>query len=156
MVIIIALAVLFFIFFFLHKHTGPAHLAMIAGLSVYELFGLGLVQWLHGLEFLQAAPENLLKSTVYLALIVAFPIILYLRSGRGGFGGIFRFVEALLFAVVMVSLISEPLAYFFPFDSLATQISGFIQNIKGPIVVVGIIGAYVDLLFASPMRRRRR
>ncbi len=156
MVIIIALAVLVFIFFFLRKHTGPAHLAMIAGLSVFELFGLGLVQWLHGLDFLRAAPESLLKNSVYLALIVAFPIILYLRSGRGGFGGIFRFIEALIFAAVMVSLISEPLAYFFPFDSLATQISNFIQTIKGPIVAVGVIAAYVDLLFASPMRRRRR
>lgn len=155
MVIIVALAALFLIFFVLRKHTGPAHLAMIAGLSVYQMFGEGLAHWMHD-SFLSALPEELLKNSVYLALIVVFPLILYLRSGRGGLSGILRIIESLIFAAVMVSLISEPLAYFFPFDSLAAQISSFIKNIEGTIVVIGIITAYFDLLFSSPMRRRRR
>ena len=155
MVIIVALAVFFLIFFVLHKHTGPAHLAMIAGLSVYQMFGEGLATWLHD-SFFTMAPDELIKNSVYLALIVLFPIILYLRSGHGGLGGIFHFVEALIFAAVLVALISEPLAYFFSFDSLASQISAFIKDIEGTIVVVGIISAYFDLLLASPMRGRRR
>ena len=154
MVIIIALAVLFFIFFFLRKHTGPAHLAMIAGLSVYQMFGEGLANWIQSL--ITAAPMQVIQHSVYLSLIVVFPLILYLRSGQGGLGGIFRFAETLIFAAVMVSLISEPLAYFFQFDNLATQVSSFIQSIKGTIVVVGVVAAYFDLLFATPLRSRYR
>lgn len=154
MVIIVALAILFFIFFILRRHSGPAHLAMIAGLSVYEMFGEGLAKWLS--DMWTAVPDTILKYSVYLALIVVFPLLLYLRSGHGGLRGILHVIEALIFAAVMVSLISEPLAYFFQFDNLSTQISAFIKNIEGTIVVIGIVSAYFDLLFASPLRSRRR
>lgn len=144
MVIIATLIILFLIFFFFKRHSGPAHLAMIAGLSVYEMFGVQFSSWLHKL-FTQV-PIELTQTIVYLALIVAFPILLYIRSGRGGLTGIFRILEAALFACIMTALLSATLAKYLPFDTLSAQISSFISSIEGPIVLVGVISAYLDIM----------
>lgn len=144
MVIIALLVVLFLIFFFVRHHTGPAHLAMIAGLSVYEMFGTQFAEWIH--KLIGGAPIDLIQTCVYVALVLAFPILLYLRSSRGGMFGILRVAEAALFAVLMTSLLSATVAKYVTFDTLATQVSGFISSIEGPIVLVGVISAYLDIV----------
>lgn len=144
MVIIAALVLLFALFFVLRKNIGPAHLAMLAGLSVFEMFGTQMA------EFISRAANNFsldfVKNVIYLVLVAAFPLLLYVRSGRGGLFGLLRIVEAALFAVIMTSLIASSLQFFLPFDGLSTQILSYIENVKGPIVMVGIAAAYVDIL----------
>ncbi len=144
MIIFINLVALFVLFFFVRHHTGPAHLAMIAGLSVYELFGVQFSEWIH--SFATGMPLDLIKTIVYVALILVFPLILYLRSSRGGMSGILRIVEAALFSALLTSLLSATLAKYISFDGLATQISSFISSIGGTIVLVGIASAYFDIL----------
>jgi hypothetical protein len=144
MVIIVALAVFILLFFFVRKHIGPAHLAMIAGVAVYEAFGRGLAEWV--LKLFEGAPLELIEMMVYVVLVAVFPIILYLRTERGGLSGILRVAEAVIFSMILVSLISGPLAYFFPFDSLALESSEFIKGIYGPIVAAGVATAYLDIL----------
>lgn len=145
MVIIATLVILFLIFFLLKHHAGPAHLAMIAGLSVYNMFGVQFADWLH--QNIQNVPPDLIKTILYLALITVFPLLMYLRSRRGGLGGILRIAEAAIFAVIMTALLAAPLAKYLPFDTLSGQIATFIANIEGPLVLVGIISAYIDILF---------
>ncbi|MBQ3309502.1 hypothetical protein IJG78_02395 [Candidatus Saccharibacteria bacterium] len=144
MVIIATLIVLFLIFFFVRHHSGPAHLAMIAGLSVYTMFGGNFTEWIHRL-FTQV-PVEIIDSGVYVALVALFPILLYVRSSCGGMFGILRVAEAALFSVLMTSLLSATIAKYVTFDSLATQISTFITSIEGSIVLVGIISAYIDIM----------
>lgn len=144
MIILITLVALFVLFFFVRHHTGPAHLAMIAGLSVYELFGVQFSEWIH--SFATGMPLDLIKTIVYVALILVFPLILYLRSSRGGMSGILRIAEAALFSALLTSLLSATLAKYISFDGLATQISSFISSIEGTIVLVGIASAYFDIL----------
>ena len=144
MIILITLVALFVLFFFVRHHTGPAHLAMIAGLSVYELFGVQFSEWIH--SFATGMPLDLIKTIVYVALILVFPLILYLRSSRGGMSGILRISEAALFSALLTSLLSATLAKYISFDGLATQISSFISSIEGTIVLVGIASAYFDIL----------
>lgn len=144
MIILITLVALFVLFFFVRHHTGPAHLAMIAGLSVYELFGVQFSEWIH--SFATGMPLDLIKAIVYVALILVFPLILYLRSSRGGMSGILRIAEAALFSALLTSLLSATLAKYISFDGLATQISSFISSIEGTIVLVGIASAYFDIL----------
>lgn len=145
MVIIAVLITLFLIFFFLKRHSGPAHLAMIAGLSVYGMFGVQFSEWLHKL-FAQI-PLDLAQTIVYLALILVFPLLMYFRSHRGGLFGILRIAEAAIFACIMTALLSATIAKYLPFDTLATKISGFISSIEGPLVLVGVISAYIDIMF---------
>lgn len=144
MVIIITLVALFVLFFFIRHHTGPAHLAVLAGLSVYEMFGVQFAEWLHKLA--SGITLDLAQTCIYVALILVFPLLLYLRSSRGGVFGILRIIEAALFSIILTSLLSATLAKFFPFDSLATQISSFISSIEGTVVLVGIIAAYLDIM----------
>lgn len=144
MTIIIALVAFTLIFFVIRKHLGPAHLAMLAGLSVYEMFGVDCTNWLS--SQLNTSTE-LMGHALYLVLVAVFPLILYLHSARGGLHGILRIAESVMMAILLTALISEPLAYFFPFDDLAHQISDFVISIEGPILVAGIVTAYLDILF---------
>ncbi|MBR5621311.1 hypothetical protein IKW75_02415 [Candidatus Saccharibacteria bacterium] len=144
MVIIAVLVGLFALFFFIRHHAGPAHLAMIAGLSVYEMFGVQFTEWLH--KAASGIPLDLVQVIVYLALIFVFPMLLYLRSHRGGLFGILRIAEAAVFACIMTVLLSATIAKYLPFDALSGQISGFISSVEGPLVLVGVIGAYLDIM----------
>ncbi|MBQ3469368.1 hypothetical protein IJH16_00100 [Candidatus Saccharibacteria bacterium] len=144
MVIIATLIILFLIFFFVRHHTGPAHLAMIAGLSVYQMFGTNFSDWLH--KLFDQIPLDIIQTGVYIALILLFPLLLYFRSSRGGMFGILRIAEAALFSVLLTSLLSATIAKYITFDGLATQISSFISSIEGSVVLVGIIAAYLDIM----------
>ncbi len=144
MVIIAVLVGLFLLFFFVRHHTGPAHLAMIAGLSVYEMFGVQFTEWLH--QTVGQVPLDLSQSIIYLLLILIFPLLLYIRSHRGGLHGILRIIEAALFSCILTALLSATIAKYLPFDTISTNISQFISSIEGPLVLVGVISAYLDLL----------
>lgn len=144
MVIIITLIVLFIILFFIRHHTGPAHLAMIAGLSVYEMFGANFADWIH--KLLDSVPLEYIQSGVYVALILIFPLVMYIHSSKGGLYGALRVIEAAVFATLLTALLSSTLSQYLPFDTLAVQISTFISSIEGPLVLVGVLSAYLDIM----------
>ena len=144
MVILITLAALFALFYFTHKHSGPAHLAVIAGLAVYESFGNQFTEFAQ--RFADNVAPDLVQTGVYVALVAIFPLLLYIRSGHGGLGGIVHFAEAAIFAAVLTSLLAPVLSQFFSFDAIAVNLTNTISAYEGPIVLVGIIAAYVDIL----------
>ncbi len=146
MIIIGALVVFFILFFVLKKHVGPAHLAMIAGISVYDSFGKNLVDG--AAHLLKSAPRGLLEVIVFLVLVLGLPLLLYIRSGRGGLFGILRIIEAAVFSALLVSICSWCISYFIPLDSLSTDILNVInsEQVMGIIVVTGIAFAYFDIL----------
>lgn len=145
MVIIIAFGLLFALFFLIRKHIGPAHLATIAGLSVYEMFGRDFVSFLE--RNIQGSSAELIDSLVYLALILVFPMILYLHSARGGLFGVLRIAEAAVFAALLTSMVAGVLVKIFSFDQIANDFLGFINQVKGPILMGGILAAYLDIIF---------
>lgn len=147
MIVVILLAVLFAIFFLVRKHTGPATLAMIAGLSVYQTFGaqfLEMIQKVAG----DKVPESYIQAGLCIAFVVLFPILLYFRSRHGGLFGILRFLEAAVLSAIMTLLVAPVLTNFdfLSFDTLSHQIVDFIKNYEGVIVLAGIITAYFDIL----------
>ena len=144
MIIIAALVVFFIIFYVLKKHVGPAHLAVIAGMCVYDSFGHNLVDG--AAKVIHSAPRSLLEVIIFLTFVLILPFILYLRSGRGGLFGILRIIEAATFSALLVSICSWCISYLIPLDSLSTSILSGINAIKGIIVVAGIAFAYFDIL----------
>lgn len=144
MIIIAALVLLFAVFFFLKKHVGPAHLAVIAGISVYESFGKNIVDGIH--QLIKNAPTNVIEVIVFLILVLGLPMLLYLRSGRGGIFGILRIIEAAIFSALLVSLCAWCLTSFISLDGLSNNILSFIESYKGIIMVSGIAFAYFDIL----------
>lgn len=139
------LVVLFALFLFVKKHAGPALLAIIAGLSVYALFGPWFVETI--VHFFPNASAVITEQALYFALVAVFPLLLYFRSGRGGMGGLLRLIQAAVFAIILTALMSDLLASFFAFDVIARDIANFIADIQGIVVLVGVIFAYVDILF---------
>jgi hypothetical protein len=144
MIVICAFVIFFALFFLVRKHAGPAHLAMIAGLSVNTLFGPQLLDLVA--HFFPEAHLATVAQAVYLTLILFFPLLLYLRSARGGLSGLLRLIESAIFAALLTALISDSLAQFFEFDVIARQIADFIKSIEGYIVLAGIVSAYLDIL----------
>ena len=145
MVIIAVLVALSLLFFALHRHSGPAHLAMISGLTVYSMFGSGFVQWL--CQIFTWLDQNLANTLFYIAVIAIFPLVIYLRSSRGGMHGLLRIAESVLFALLMTALLIPSLEYFVPFDGFSTQVAVAIQNAEGALIAIGVAAAYIDILF---------
>lgn len=145
MAIAIFLGLLFGLFFFVRKHIGPSHLAAIAGLSVYEMFGKDVIRILS--ELITNAPVDYLQAGTYIALVLVFPLALYLHSARGGLFGLLRIAEAGIFAALLTSLCAGVLATIFPFDQLSHDILEFINSIRGTIIAIGILAAYLDIIF---------
>jgi hypothetical protein len=144
MVIIVTLALLLLAFFFLRKSSSAALLAMIAGLAVFEMFGLDLANQIQ-IWF----PEWdlwIIEKVIYFALILVFPMILYARSGRGGLHGILRLAHTAVIALFLTALLAQPLSEIFAFDDLSRDVATWIGSIQGIVVIVGLIGAYLDIL----------
>ena len=144
MILIAILVALFLVFFFIRHHFGPALLAMIAGLSVYEMFGVNFADWIH--KLLTQVPLEVIQSGVFIALILIFPLILYIHSSKGGLFGILRIAEATVFAALLTAFLSTTISKYISFDTIAVQISNFIMSIKGPLALVGILASYFDIL----------
>ncbi|MBR3135067.1 hypothetical protein IKG54_00675 [Candidatus Saccharibacteria bacterium] len=147
MIIAILLVALFALFFLVRKHTGPATLAMLAGVSVYQTFGgqfLDMAKKVAG----DHLPESYLQAGICILFVMVFPIILYFRSRHGGLFGILRIAEAAILSAIMTLLVAPVLTNFdfLSFDSLSHQIVDYIKNYEGIIVLVGIITAYFDIL----------
>lgn len=145
MIIIACLVVLFILFFVLKRHIGPAHLAVIAGVTVYDTFGTDMVSGLNNM--IKDVPKSLLEVIIFLILVVGLPLLLYFRSSRGGLFGILRIIEAALFSALLVSLCAWCVNYFAPFDTIGKNIVDFIAKYKGIIMLAGVLAAYFDILF---------
>ncbi|MDR3297962.1 MAG: hypothetical protein LBT19_01110 [Candidatus Nomurabacteria bacterium] len=145
MILAVCLALLALVFFVVRKNVGPALLAVIAGVAVYQMFGVALAgqinTWITGWDLWW------IEKILYFLLVLVFPLLLYLRSPRGGRGGILRVVEAGVFAVLLTALLARPLSEIVGFDSLAVDISNWIAGVEGYVVMAGIAFAYLDILF---------
>lgn len=147
MAIIVALACFTLLFWLMHRRTGSAFLATIAGVTIYQSFGQDFINFFTHL--IPQAPQDVIQNGVYLALVVGFPIILYINSSNGGLFGILRLAESVIFAALIVSLISPQLTYIFSFDQLSHDINNFIGNFRNTAILVGAILAYVEILLTK-------
>ncbi|MBQ9020001.1 hypothetical protein IJ096_01625 [Candidatus Saccharibacteria bacterium] len=147
MVIGALLVVLFALFFLIRKHTGPATLAAVAGMSVYQAFGgqfLDMIKRVAG----EGVPEAYVQGGLCIAFVIVFPIILYLRSYSGGLFGILRFLEAGVLAAGMTLMVAPVITGFdfMGFDGVSRQVVEAIKNYEWVIMLVAIVSAYFDIL----------
>lgn len=145
MVIIAILIALFLLFFFVRHHIGPALLAMIAGVSVYEMFGQEFVKWAHSI--LTQVPVDIIGASIYAIMIFVLPLLLYFRSARGGIFGVLRIIQAGVIAVLLAMLLLPIVTKFCTFDTVSSGLAKTIEPARGIIVLVGAGFAYFDILF---------
>ena len=145
MILAVVLAALLLSFLLVRHNVGIPFLAMIAGVAVYDSFGEGFAtainQWVPSISVVMA------QEILYALFVAVFPLLLYFRAGKGGLFGVMRIIESVIFALMLTILVADTLSSFFYFDTLAQQITSWIDGIRGVIMVVGIIFSYVDVFF---------
>lgn len=139
------LAVLVVAFVLIRHHVGIPFIAMIAGVAVYEAFGETFAGWIS--QWIPAIDFWWSSRIIYILFVAIAPLILYLRTGKSGLFGIMRIIESIVFALLLVVLIAGPVSDFVAFDALAHEITGWISGVRTPLMIIGVIMAYVDIFF---------
>jgi hypothetical protein len=153
-----ALALVLFAGAFISKRRfGLLGLALTAGatLSTIWSYDAGLVVSSTGL-----VPEGVITQAVTQSLVVLLPAILLLFHGYTYKNVVGRIIGAVLFAVLALAFLVEPIGYALPLEGIGADVYGFLKNYKEVIISIGVILAIADLFFTKPAavaeRRRRR
>ena len=153
-----ALALVLFAGAFISKRRfGLLGLALTAGatLSTIWSYDAGLVVSSTGL-----VPEGVITQAVTQSLVVLLPAILLLFHGYTYKNVVGRIMGSVLFAVLALAFLVEPIGYALPLEGIGADVYGFLKNYKEVIISIGVILAIADLFFTKPAavaeRSRRR
>lgn len=142
----VALA-LFFGAFISKRRFGLLGLALTAGatLSTIWSYNAGLVVAATGV-----VPDGVITQAIAQSLVVLLPAILLLFHGYSYKGVVGRIVGALLFTVLALVFLVEPLSYALPLDGTGGLVYSTIRQYKDIIISAGVIVAVIDLFFTKP------
>ncbi len=142
----VALA-LFFGAFISKRRFGLLGLALTAGatLSTIWSYNAGLVVAATGV-----VPDGVITQAIAQSLVVLLPAILLLFHGYSYKGVVGRIVGALLFTVLALAFLVEPLSYALPLDGTGGLVYSTIRQYKDIIISTGVILAVIDLFFTKP------
>ena len=149
-IVFIILAVALFLGAFISKRRfGLLGLALTAGatLSTIWSYDAGLVVSSTGL-----VPEGPLTTAVTLSLIVLLPAIILLFHGYTYKENAARVIGSLLFTILALAFLVEPLQYVLPLEGIAADIYRWLINNKELIISVGVVIAIIDLFFTKPAK----
>lgn len=149
-VVFAAVAVVLFVLAFVSKRRfGLLGLALAAGATISTIwsYDAGLVVSATGL-----LPEGPATQAIVQSLVVLLPAILLLFHGYSYKNGLARAVGSLMFAVLALAFLVEPLEYALPLSGAAAEAYSTIKQYKDAIISVGVILAVLDIFFTKPAR----
>lgn len=147
-IVFAVLALLLFTGSYISKRRfGLLGLALAAGsiLSTIWNYDAGLVVGAVGIF-----PSGPVTTAVTLSLIVILPAVLLLFHGYTYKNIIGRIVGALLFTLLALAFLVEPLGHAFVLEGTGAEIYTWLVNNKDVIISIGMIFAVVDLFFTKP------
>jgi len=147
-IVFAALAVVLFLGAFISKRRfGLLGLALAAGATLSTLwsYDAGLVVSSTGL-----VPEGVITQAVTQSLVVLLPAILLLFHGYAYKKRISRTVGSLLFTVLALAFLVEPIGYALPLEGVGAQAYATLKEYKDIIISAGVVLAVVDLFFTKP------
>lgn len=147
--VLAAVAVVLFTLAFISKRRfGLLGLALTAGatLSTIWSYDAGLV-----ISSLGILPEGVITQAVTQSLVVLLPAILLLFHGYAYKKIPGRIVGSLLFTVLALAFLAEPISYALPLDGINGQVYATIRNYKDVIISAGVVLSVVDLFFTKPV-----
>ena len=147
MVLVILISVLLLMCFGMRRHGGIAFLAAIAGVYIFDRFGQDFANFL--CDLIPAIDIWWCTRILYLVFVLAFPLIIYFRASKGGLFGVLRWVETIAFTFLITILVAPTLAEIFEFDDLAQLIVQGVDVVRTPMLILGVILSYVDILIAK-------
>lgn len=149
-IIFSALAVALFAGAYMSKRRfGLLGLALTAGATVSTIwsYDAGLVVSATGI-----LPEGPLTQAAVQSLVVLLPAILLLFHGYSYKNGFSRIVGSLLFTVLALAFLVDPLEYAIPLSGAGADVYAALKEYKDLIISAGVILAVVDIFFTKPAR----
>lgn len=143
MALAIILVLLIICFLFFKRQVGVPFIAMIAGLAIYSSFGMVFAEFLNRL--IPVLDLGLLQNILYLVFVALIPLVLYFRMGYSCLFGAIRIIGSIIFALMITVLVSDIVSAYLSFDTLTSQIVGWIGGIRDILMVIGVIFAYVEI-----------
>lgn len=139
--------------FISRRRFGLLGLALTAGatLSTIWSYDAGLVVSSTGL-----LPEGVITQAVTQSLVVLLPAILLLFHGYAYKNILSRVVGSLLFAVLALAFLVEPIGYALPLEGVGATVYSTLKEYKSVIISVGVVLAVVDLFFTKPAPRSEK
>lgn len=149
---VVALA-LFGIAFLSKRRFGLLGLALAAGatLSTIWSYEAGLIVAGTGL-----VPKGEITQAVTQALVVLLPATLLLFHGYSYKDKMSRIIGALLFTLLALAFLVDPIGYALPLDGYSTTIYSWLKDNKNVIISVGIILAVIDLFFTKRAKHEEK
>jgi hypothetical protein len=147
-VVFAGLAVVLFAGAFITKRRfGLLGLALTAGatLSTIWTYDAGLVVSGTGLF-----PEGELTQAATQSLVVLLPAILLMFHGSKYKNIFSRIVGSLLFTLLALAFLVEPIGYALPLDGFGATAYDTIKQYKDVIISVGVVLAVIDLFLTKP------
>lgn len=147
-IVFAGLAVVLFLGAFLtRRRFGLLGLALAAGATLSTM-------WSHDAGYIVSAlnivPEGVMTQAVTQSLVVLLPAILLLFHGYA-YKTIFpRIIGALLFTVLALAFLVEPIGYALPLSGTGAEVYATLKEYKDVIVSVGVVLAVIDLFFTKP------
>lgn len=131
------------------RRFGLLGLALTAGATISTIwsYDAGLVVSATGL-----LPEGPVTQAVVQSLVVLLPAILLLFHGYAYKNGFARVVGSLMFTVLALAFLVEPIEYALPLSGTGAEIYSLIKQYKDVIISVGVVLAVVDLFFTKPAK----
>jgi len=148
-VFIVLAAALFAGAFVSKRRFGLLGLALTAGATLSSIwsYDAGLVVSSTGL-----VPEGPLTTAVTLSLIVLLPAIILLFHGYTYKENAARVIGSLLFTILALAFLVEPLQFVLPLEGMAADIYRWLMDNKEIIISVGVVIAIIDLFFTKPAK----
>lgn len=143
MALAIILVLLIICFLFFKRQVGVPFIAMIAGLAIYSSFGMVFAEFLNRL--IPVLDLGLLQNILYLVFVALIPLVLYFRMGHSCLFSAIRIIGSIIFALMITVLVSGIVSAYLSFDTLTSQIVGWIGGIRDILMVIGVIFAYVEI-----------
>ena len=147
-IILGGVALLLFAGAFISKRRfGLLGLALTAGATISTIweYTAGLMVSSTGL-----VPNGPITQAAVQSLIVLLPAILLLFHGYSYKNIVSRIIGSLLFAVLALAFLVEPIGNALPLEGLGADIYRQIVNYKDVIISVGVVIAVIDLFFTKP------
>ncbi|MGV9001499.1 MAG: hypothetical protein ACOH18_00880 [Candidatus Saccharimonadaceae bacterium] len=129
------------------RRFGLLGLALTAGatLSTIWSYDAGLV-----ISSTGVFPEGAITQAVTQSLVVLLPAILLLFHGYSYKNIVSRVVGSLLFTVLALAFLVEPISYALVLDGTGAVVYSNIRHYKDLIISIGVIVSIIDLFFTKP------
>lgn len=145
--------VLFFAAFLSKRRFGLLGLALTAGATLSTLWSYeaGLLVATTGI-----VPAGPMTQAVTLSAVTLLPAILLFFHGYTYKGMIGRIIGSLLFTILALAFLVEPIGYILPLEGVGADFYNVLLEYQGVIISIGVVFAVIDLFLTKPVKALER